>query len=114
MGFWPYLITTTPERYQDRWKRFLRAFRSFLNPLGLREKRTTCVLEPLDIKYGFLKKSEKELEDICNNEKITVSNTSKSSGYLYPWKKSAQKEVINVSYQQSLVLDIWKHIFSKF
>ena len=68
----------------------------------------------MDIKYGFLKKSEKELEDICSNEKIVITNASKSSVYLYHWKKSARKEFIEVSYQQSLVLDIWKHIFSKF
>ena len=39
-------------------------------------------LESVDIKYGFLRKSERELTDICNNEKIAGSNTSKSSTYL--------------------------------
>ena len=41
-------------------------------------------LESVDIKYGFLRKSESELEDICNNEKIAVSNTLKSLRYLNP------------------------------
>ena len=86
----------------------------FKEKLGVFNGLPKTTLESVDIKYGFLKKSEVDLEDICNNEKIAVSNTSKSSEYLYSWKKSAQKEVIKVSYQQSLVLDIWKHIFSKF
>ena len=86
----------------------------FKEKLGVFNGLQKSTIESLDIKYGFLKKSEKELEDICSNEKIVITNASKSSVYLYPWKKSARKEFIEVSYQQSLVLDIWKHIFSKF
>ena len=71
-------------------------------------------LKPLDIKYGFLKKTISELEAICKKENIIISNDKKLPEYSYHWQKSAQKKVIDVSYHQSLVLDIWKHIFSKF
>ena len=86
----------------------------FKEKLGVFNGLPKTKLESIDIKYGFLKKSERDLENICKNEKIVISNTSKSSRFLYHWKKSAQKKVIEISYQQSLVLDIWKHIFSKF
>ena len=37
-GLWLQLVTTDTDRYQDRWKWFLPAARSSLNPPGCREK----------------------------------------------------------------------------
>ena len=71
-------------------------------------------LTSIDIKYGFLKKDVHELESICKDEKIKISNSAKQSKYHYSWKRSSKKNVIEVSYKESLVLDIWKHIFLKF
>ena len=56
----------------------------FKEKLGVFNGLSKTTLESLEIKYGFLKKSEPELENICKNEKINISNHSKIPKYCYP------------------------------
>jgi len=68
-----------------------------------------------DIKSGFLKKSEDELESLCKKNKIEISNIGKINKFTYSKEKlfgnSRSQSKIIVSYKESLILDIWIFLY---
>lgn len=68
------------------------------------------ILDSQAIRNGFLNLDVTALENICDKSKISITNSSASNLFNYPWQTSSQKTVVQVSYTDSLVLDIWKHI----
>jgi len=85
---------------------------TFKEKLSIFNGIKNSTLNTLEIKYGFLKREIKELEGICKNENINISNKFRSENYEYPWQTSKRKKNIIIDYKESLVLDIWKHIYS--
>lgn len=69
-------------------------------------------LNSLAIRDGFISRSVKELEKLCVINNIKITNDSKTNSFDYPWQKSKNKKTIKTDYKNSLVLDIWKYIFS--
>ena len=68
-----------------------------------------------DIKYGFSSKNINSLESICSKLKVKISNLKKIDKFEYPKEKvlSSRVKSFNVSYKDSLVLDIWIFLFDK-
>jgi len=65
------------------------------------------------IQEGFSGKKPRELEKICKDNGITPSNESRQRNFPYPWQKQPRTRDIKVDYKDSLVLDIWAHIFNQ-
>ena len=65
------------------------------------------------IRNGFLEFEEQKLEELCKNNSINISNNSKINKYKYPWDISKKIDHLLVNYKESLILDIWKFIYSK-
>ena len=71
-----------------------------------------------DIRNGFSDKSTDSLEELCQENKIIISNKDKDSKFKYPKKKllgndSDRLDDIFVNYKNSLIIDIWVFLFNK-
>ena len=62
------------------------------------------------IRKGFLDYSIKELEILCKENKIIISNIKKNNNFEYIWPQSKKIKTVTVDYKKSLMLDIWKYI----
>ena len=68
-------------------------------------------LDSRKIRDGFSHLNVATLENICSKLTIPITNTLQQGNFSYPWQKSPKTSSIDVSYKDSLVLDIWKYIF---
>lgn len=69
-----------------------------------------------DLINGFLSKKTNELEEICEENNIKISNKSKIDNYEYSKSKiysvdEARSHKVKISYKESIVLDIWMFLF---
>jgi len=65
------------------------------------------------IKKGFFNYTPSELEKICKENSIIISNKNKKKKYKFQWNVSKKINSIIVDYKQSLIMDIWKFILIK-
>ncbi len=95
-----------PFQYIEKFKEKFKIFLGF-EKYGINTK---------DIKSGFLKKSEDELEFLCKKNKIEISNIVKKNNFVYSKEKlfgnSRSQSKITVSYKESLILDIWIFLYN--
>lgn len=84
----------------------------FKEKLGVFDGLTNSTLDSSEIKKGFLSRNISDLELICKNEKISITNKNQEEDFAYPWRKSKRIRTIKLNYQESLVLDIWQYVFS--
>ena len=71
-----------------------------------------------DIAQGFMKKGESELEGICKDNNVKITNLNKVSNFEYPkdkifGKNSRVRNKILVNYKSSLILDIWMFLYNR-
>ena len=71
-----------------------------------------------DIAQGFMKKGESELEGICKDNNVKITNLNKVSNFEYPkdkifGKNSRVRNKILVTYKSSLILDIWMFLYNR-
>ena len=85
----------------------------FREKLGVFFGLKHSILDTDTIKKGFLSREIEELENICKKEKIFITNKFAISNFEYPWQRSARLKTMKIDYLESLVLDIWQHIYSK-
>ena len=71
-----------------------------------------------DIKNGFSEKNINSLEELCEQNKINISNKSREDKFRYPKRKllgndSDRLDDLIVDYKSSLIIDIWIFLFNK-
>ena len=66
----------------------------------------------LEIKNGFSHFTEEELTEICNERNITISNRLCKDTFDHQWKKSRNRNTLEISRKNSLILDIWEFIYA--
>jgi len=71
-----------------------------------------------DIAQGFMKKGKSELEEICKDNNVKITNSNKVSNFEYPkdkifGKDSRVRNKVLVNYKSSLILDIWMFLYNR-
>jgi hypothetical protein len=100
--------TDWKEHYLEKFKE---TFKIFLTK-GLKN------ITAKDIAQGFMKKGESELERICKDNNVKITNPNKVSNFEYPkdkifGKDSRVRNKISVNYKSSLILDIWIFLYNR-
>jgi hypothetical protein len=69
-------------------------------------------LDSKAIRDGFVNRDTKTLEQLCAINQIPIQNSLRLQEFQYQWQLSSNKKFITTDYHDSLVLDLWRYVFT--